>query len=114
MGDGHDRRGNRRLATGKRQPGRAAVQRRQPLLQHIGGRVHQPRIDVAELFQGEQVGGVIGVTEYVTGRRVDRHRARVRGRVRFLAGMQRFGGQSIVGLGICHENVAPELRGRLP
>ena len=51
-----------------------AVDGRQPLLQHVGGGVHEPRVDVAELPQGEQVGRVLGVAEHVAAGLVERHR----------------------------------------
>ncbi len=40
--------------------GDAAFQRRDALLQHRLGRVHDAGVDVAELLQREQVGGVLG------------------------------------------------------
>ena len=52
----------------------------------LGG-VHDPRVDVAHLFEGEQRGAVRGVAELVGGGLVDGHRPRPGGRVRLLAGM---------------------------
>ena len=66
----------------------AAFQVGQALLEHIGGRVHDAGVDVAELLQGEQVGGVLGALELVAGGLVDRHGAAAGGRVGLLAGVQ--------------------------
>ena len=87
--DRQERRGDRRLAAGEGQSRRAAVERRQALLQHVVGGVHQAAVDVAELAQPEQIRRVLGVVEHVAGRRVDRHGAgRGRG-VGHLTGVQR-------------------------
>ncbi len=51
---------------------RAAIERRQALFQHIGGRVHQAGIDVAEFAQAEKIGGVLGIVKHVARRRIDR------------------------------------------
>ena len=67
----------------------AAFDRGDALLEDVGGRVHDPRVDVAELLQGKEIGGVIGALEDVGGRLVNRHRARAGGGVGHLAGVQR-------------------------
>ena len=54
-----------RLAAGDRQGPDAAVDGGDALLQHVGGRVHQAGVDVAELLQAEEIGGVLGVLELV-------------------------------------------------
>ena len=59
------------------------------LLENVGGRVHQARVDVAEFLQGEQIRGVVGALEDVGGRLVNRHGARAGGRIGDLAGVQR-------------------------
>ena len=51
------------------------------------GRVHDPRVDVAELSQAEEVRGVLRVVEHVGGGRIDRHGAGVGGRVGYLSGV---------------------------
>ena len=56
-----------------------------------GRRVHDPGVDVPELLEAEEPGGVRRVVEDVAGRGVDRHGPGVRGRVRLLAGVQRPG-----------------------
>lgn len=58
--DVEDREGDRRLTGGNGQSARSAIQFRQPLLKHIRGRVHNPGIDVPELFEREQVRRVFG------------------------------------------------------
>ncbi len=65
-----------------------AVERGHPLLKDVGGRIHQPRVNPAEFFQCEQVGGVFGAPKHVAGRLMDRHRPGPRVRVRYLAGVQ--------------------------
>ena len=53
----------------------------------VGRRVHQTRVDVAELAQREEVLRVLGVLEDVRGGLVDRQRARSGVPVRHLAGV---------------------------
>ncbi len=88
LGDVLDREGRGRLARRQRERGRAALQRRHPLLQHVAGRVHDARIDVAEFFQREQVRGVLGIPELIGGRLIDRHRDGPGCRVGPVAGVQ--------------------------
>ena len=63
---------------GRRLPGRhgqragAAFDRGDALLEHVGGRVHDARVDVPELLEGKQVGRVVGVLEDERGGLVDR------------------------------------------
>ena len=73
-----DRQGARRLAARHRQRRDAALERRDALLQHVVGRVHDARVDVAEFLEPEQVGGVVGALELVRRRLIDRHRDRAR------------------------------------
>ena len=68
---------HRRLARRDRDGADAALERGHPLLEHVLGRVHDPRVDVARHLQGEEIGGVLGVVEDVRRRLVDRHRPRV-------------------------------------
>ena len=77
-----------------RQRADAAFQVGQALLEHVGGRVHDAGVDVAQLLQGEQVGRVFGVAELVAGGLVDRHGAAAGGRVGLLAGVQLAGGEA--------------------
>jgi len=67
----------------------AAFERGDALLEHIGGRIHEPRVDVAEFFESEQVGGVFGVAEDIGGGPVHRDRAAAGGWVRHLACVKR-------------------------
>ena len=69
--------------------GAAALEGRQPFLEHRDGRVGQPRIDVAEIVQVEERGGVVDVVEHVGRRLIDRRRARAGRRVGRGAGMDR-------------------------
>jgi len=81
LGDGLDGIGDRGLPRGQRQRADAAFQRGQALLQHVGGGVHDARVDVARNLQVEQVGAVLGVIEGIRHGLVDRHRHRAGGRV---------------------------------
>ena len=53
----------RGLARGQGHAGRAAFESGHALFEDVGGRVHDARVDVAELLQAEQAGGVVGVVE---------------------------------------------------
>ncbi len=66
---------------------RAAFERRDALLEHRLGRVHDTRVDVAEGLQPKQRGGVVGVVEDVGGRLVDRRSARAGRRIRLGPGV---------------------------
>ena len=59
----------------------AAVERGHPLLEHRLGRVHDPRVDDAELREAEQRRRVVGVAEDVARRLVDRNGPGAGGRV---------------------------------
>ena len=76
-------RGERRLGESR------ALELGEPLLEHRVRRVHDPRVDVAELLEREQVGRVLGAVEDVRRRLVDRHRARVRRGIGLLPAVQR-------------------------
>ena len=88
MADVLDREQRRRLARAQRQRGDAALEGGDPRLQHVVRRVHDAAVDVAELGQAEQVGGMLGVAELVAGGLVDRHRHRVGRRIAAIARMQ--------------------------
>ena len=77
----------RRLAGGRRQPRRSTFKRGHPLFKHVGGRVHDARVDVAELLQTEQPPRMVGVLKQVRRGLVDRHRARSSRRIGRLAGV---------------------------
>ena len=69
----------------------AVFERGHALLQHVRGRIHDARVDVAELLQREQRGGVLGIVEDEGSGLVNRHRAGVGGRVGRVAGVQSAG-----------------------
>ena len=79
----------RRLPGRYSQRPRSAFDRRHALLEHVGGRVHDPRVDVPELLERKQVGGVVGVLEDKRRGLVKGHGPGACGRVRDLPGMQR-------------------------
>ena len=64
--------GRCRLAGGEGERGDAAFERREALLQHVGRRIHDPGIDVAERLQPEQVRGMLGAVVELVGCRPDR------------------------------------------
>ena len=64
-------------------PSRAAI----ALLEDVGRRIHDPGVDVAELLQPEEPGGVVGVVEDVARGGVDRDGASLRRGIDVLAGM---------------------------
>jgi hypothetical protein len=68
----------RRHAAGSRHRACAPLQTRHPLLKNSGGRVHNPRVDVAVLLEFEQLRGVVGVVEHKRGGLINRHGARPR------------------------------------
>ena len=74
-----------------------ALERGDALLQHVLGRVHDPRVDVAELGEPEQRRGVLGVAEDVGRRLVDRGGAGAGGRVGRGAGVDLLGLEGPVG-----------------
>ena len=90
-----DRRRYSRLATCENKAANAPIQCSQPFLEHVIGRIHQPRIYVAEFLQREEIGGVFGVFENIAGGGIDRHRARHGRWIRFLSRMQSQGSQPI-------------------
>mmetsp|Transcript_5968 Transcript_5968/g.23715 ORF Transcript_5968/g.23715 Transcript_5968/m.23715 type:complete len:341 (+) Transcript_5968:5957-6979(+) len=110
LGQGQDGIGDRRLARGHGQRTDAAFQRREALLQHIVGRVHDAAVDVAGHLQVEQVGAMLGAVEGIGHGLVDRHGDRLGGRVRRVAAVHRQGLEApvVAGIGLGHGG----LRGR--
>ena len=86
-GEIEERQHLRRLSAGHTERPDASFELRHPLLEDIGRRVHDPRVDVAERTQPEQVCRVRRVVEHVARRGVDGDRARVGRRVGHLAGV---------------------------
>ena len=75
----------------------AAFERGHALLEHVLGRVHDPRVDDAELFEPEQRGRVLGVAEHERRRLVDRDGPGAGRRVGFCAGVDLTGLETPVG-----------------
>ncbi len=63
----------RRLSRRQRQSRHTAFQGRDALLKHVGRRIHDARINVAELLQRKQSRRMVGIVEYVRRRLVNRH-----------------------------------------
>src|SRR5690606_4877540 len=72
----------RRVTRGGGERGGAAFERGNALLEHALGRVHDARVDIAELLQAEQRRGMAGIIEYVGSGLVDRRDPRLGGRIR--------------------------------
>ena len=62
-----------RLPAGRRHRADAALEAGDALLERGDGRVADAAVDVAELLQGEEIGGVGGVLEHEAGRLEDGH-----------------------------------------
>ena len=95
--DVEDRVNDRGLAAGERERADAAFEPRDPLLEHVARRVHDARVDVAELLQREEPSGVVGVVERVRGRLEDGNRARLRSGV---SGMAAVNGRGVEAVGL--------------
>jgi hypothetical protein len=85
---GEQRERLRRLPTGHCQSRDAALERRDALLEHVVGGVHDAAVDVAELLQGEKGGRMVRIAEAVTGGLVDGDCPRAGGGVELEAGVQ--------------------------
>ena len=78
----------RRLPAGSGQRRHAAFERCHALLEDIGRGVHDARVNIAELLQPEQGGGMIGILEDERRRLIDRHGACAGRRIGLLPRMQ--------------------------
>ena len=81
----------RGLSRRQRQRADATLHRRHALLQHIVGRIHDARIDIAEFLEREQVRGVLGIAELIRRGLIDRYGNGTGRRVRTPAGVKRKG-----------------------
>ena len=88
----------------------APLECREALLHDVRRRVHDARVDVAELGQREEVRGVVGVVEYVGRGLVDGRRARLRGGVGLRARVDLLGLEAPV-LGCGHVVLLVDARG---
>ena len=93
----------RTVAAARRQAGDAALQACHPLLEHVGGRVHDAGVDVAGLLEGEQVGRVLAVAEQVGAGLVEGQGPAAGEGVDGLAGMELAGGKAVAAGLIGHE-----------
>ena len=91
FGDVRQRAGRCRLSGREQQRADAALERGQPLLDDVLGRVDDAGVDVARFGQPEQGGRVIGVPELERRRLVDRQGPCAGGRIRGLTGMDLLG-----------------------
>lgn len=95
--DRQDRISDGRLARCERERADAAFERRDALLEHVVGRIHDPRIDVALDLQIEQVRAVLRVVERERDRLIDRHRGGARRRIGAIAAVHGEGLEAPVG-----------------
>ena len=77
----------RRVARRGGDRGSAALEGRDPFLKHRDGRVGQTGIDVAEIVEIEERGGMVDVVEHISRRLIDWGRARAGRRIGRGAGM---------------------------
>lgn len=80
-------------ARGYRERGGPLVERGEALFEHVVCGVHEARVDVAALFQGEEVGSVFGALEVVGGRPVNGNGAR---ECRRVGNLSRMNGEGFV------------------
>ncbi len=111
-GDVHHRQRFRRLTGRHGQRSRTPFESGDPLFEHIARGVHQPRVDVAELLQAEQAGGVVTVVEDVRSRLINGNRAGVGGGVGGLTGVEAAGGE--MGGRVGHDSAFGENRQENP
>src|SRR5215210_3624430 len=75
------------LPAGDRQSRHASFELRNPLLEDIAGRIHDPGIDISEYPETKQISGVLAVVEDVAGGGVNRNGPRIGGGIDRLAGV---------------------------
>ena len=100
LGDGRDGQELRRLAGTGGNRRDAPFEGGNALLEDVGGRIHDPRVDIAELLQGKQLRTVIGTVEGIGRGLVDRHGAGIGARCRLLAGMNLQGFVAVIALDV--------------
>ena len=76
-----------------REPTRTAFEGGDTLLEHVGGRIHDPRINITQLLEAEKIGRMFRVAELVAGSLVNRYGTRPGRRVGFLASVEGFGSE---------------------
>lgn len=103
LGDVEDREGLGGLAGGDQERADAALEGGDALLDRVLRGVHDPRVDVAELFEGKEIRGVVGVLEDVGRGLVDREGPSAGGGVRLLADVDLAGLEGPVG-GVAHDD----------
>ena len=101
LGDVEQRERRRRPARWRPPAPRCRPRARRRAARHVLRRVHDARVDVAELGEREEVCGVLAVAEHVGRRLVDRHRAGAGRRVGARAGVDLLGLEA-PGCGVGH------------
>ena len=94
-GDIEDGVGDGGLARGVGEGARATFEGGHTLLEHIGGRIHDPGVDVTELFEAKEIGGVFGIPEHITGGLIKGDRAGAGGGIWSLPCVEGFGAEAL-------------------
>ena len=79
---------NRRRTGCEGQRSDPAIQSGKALLKNVGGRIHQPRIDIPHLLESKEIGGVLRRMKDIRGGLIDRYGPRTGRRIGFLSGVQ--------------------------
>lgn len=89
-----------------RQSPRTAFKGSYPLLEDVRRRVHDAGVNIAELFQAEEISGMFRITELIARSLIDGHRACARRGVWLLASVERFGSEfhGLGSLGGCYHS----------
>ena len=72
------------------QTGGSALEGSHPLLEHIGGWVHQAGVNIAQFAQAKEIGGMLGVVKNIGAGLVQRYGAGIGGGVWLVASMEAF------------------------
>ena len=75
-GDVENRAGDGGLAAGVGEGGDTTFECGDALFEHVGGGVHDTGVNVAELFEAEEFGRMVGIPKHVAGGLINRDGAR--------------------------------------
>ena len=105
-GEGNRSQGLGRLSGSGGQSGDATLEGRDPFFENIGGRIHDPGINVSKLLKRKQAPGMVGVVKHVRCGLLNRHGAGLRGRVDDLSAMDGQSGKVLLFFSVvflCHD-----------
>ena len=95
LGDVENRIGDGGLTGRVSERATAAFEGGDALLEHVGGRIHDPRVDVTQFFKGKEISGMLGVAKHEAAGLVDRNGAGAGGGIRSLPCMEGFGAEAL-------------------